>query len=274
MLERESKSPDFVEALARGLDVIKGFDQPGRSLTLRDLSQRTGLARPTVRRMLLTLEELGYVRTANGLSSLTVRVLDLGMAYVSATNVWEIAQPYLERLSSDLHQSCSIAQLEGSDIVYVARAAVPKLVALSVTIGTRFPAFPTALGQVLLAALPADELESTLSIPSMSPVTPSWQPDLAEIVSSLDEVRAAGWAVTDQRLAPGTRAVAAPIRDSAGRVVAAVNINAHALETSVDTLTSDYLPMLLTAASQIGADWARWQRRPLSEVPGSDPAGS
>lgn len=263
---RESASPDFIEALARGLDVLTSFDTPGVSLSLSEISQRTGLARPTVRRILLTLEELGYVRTRAGTSSLTVRVLDLGMSYVSSTNIWEIAKPYLEQLSTEVHQSCSIGQLDGSDVVYVARVAAPKLVTLSVTVGTRFPAVATSLGKVLLAALSPDELDAALASPPRSAVTSAWTPARAEIDEALAEVRAAGWAITDQQLAPAIRSVAAPIRDSSGTVVAAVNVNAHAMETSIETLKEDYLPRLLTAASGISADWARWQRRPSSEV--------
>ena len=263
---RESTGPEFIEAIARGLDVIRAFGATGQSLSLSDLSTSTGLARPTVRRILLTLDELGYVRSENGSFSLTPRVLDLGMAYVSSSSIWEIARPHLTSLSEAVHESCSLAQLDGSDIVYVARVAVPKLVALSVTIGTRFPAAATSLGKVLLAALDPAELARVLAIPSRSSVVPSWRPDAAELEASLREVRAAGWALTDQQLAPAIRSVAAPVRDGSGRVVAAVNVNAHALETSVETLVGSHLPRLLTAAGAISADWARWESRPLAEV--------
>ncbi len=263
---RETSGPEFIEAIARGLDVIRAFGTLGQSLSLSELSAATGLARPTVRRILLTLDELGYVRATDGTFSLTPRVLDLGMAYVSASSIWEIARPHLEELSRSVGQSCSLAELDGSDVVYVARVAVPKLVALSVTIGTRFPAAATSLGKVLLAALPADELERVLAVPSRASVTPSWNPDAQEIEAALREVRAAGWALTDQQLAPAIRSIAAPVRDGSGRVVAAVNVNAHAMETSVETLVTDYLPKLLTTASALSADWARWQSRPLAEV--------
>jgi IclR family pca regulon transcriptional regulator len=193
-------------------------------------------------------------------------VLDLGMAYVASSSIWDIARPHLARLGETVHESCSLAQLDGSDIVYVARVAVPKLVTLSVTIGTRFPAVATSLGKVLLAALDPVELERVLAIPSRSSVVPSWQPDAAEIEASLREVRAAGWALTDQQLGPAIRSVAAPVRDGAGNVVAAVNVNAHALETSVETLVHEHLPKLLTTASAISADWARWESLPLAEV--------
>ncbi|PFG29708.1 IclR family transcriptional regulator domain-containing protein [Paramicrobacterium agarici] len=263
---RESTRPEFIEAIARGLDVIRAFGTRGNVLSLSELASETGLARPTVRRILLTLDELGYVRSDDGAYSLTPRVLDLGMAYVSSSGIWELTRPHLVDLSASLGQSCSIAQLEGSDIVYVSRVAVPKLVTLSVSIGTRFPALSTSLGKVLLASLPPDELRRTLTIPSLSGVTPTWHPEADEIEETLREVRAAGWAVTDQQLAPAIRSIAAPIRNGAGDVVAAVNVNAHALETSVETLIDEYLPKLLTAAGAISGDWARFENRPLAEV--------
>ena len=263
---RDSTGPEFIEAIARGLDVITAFGTTGQNLSLAELAAATGLARPTVRRILLTLDELGYVRSDGGSFSLTARVLDLGMAYVSASSIWEIARPHLTELSVRTGESCSLAQLDGSDVVYVARVAVPKLVTLSVSIGTRFPAPVTSLGKVLLAALDPAELDRVLALPSRSAVVTASRPERDEILASLREVRAAGWAVTDQQLGPAIRSVAAPVRDGSGRVVAAVNVNAHAAETSVETLMHDYLPVLLTAASAISSDWARWESRPLAEL--------
>lgn len=263
---RAAAGPEFIEAIARGMDVITAFGSAGQSVSLSDLSARTGLARPTVRRILLTLVDLGYARSDGGTYSLTARTLDLGMAYISASNIWEIARPHLAELSRATGESCSLAQLDGSDIIYVARVAVPKLVALLVSIGTRFPASATSLGKVLLAALDHDSLVRVLAEPSRSSVTAAWSPDAAEIEESLREVRATGWALTDQHLAPAVRSIAAPVRDGSGRVVAAINVNAHALETSVETLVEVYLPRLLTAAAALSADWARWESRPIAVV--------
>ena len=121
-------------------------------MSLSDVAQATGLARPTARRLLLTLEELGYVRSRDGVFALTPRVLALGTAYVSSLGLWEIARPRLEALVGRTGESSSMAQLDGSDIVYVARVSVPKIIALRVEVGTRFPAPPTSQGKVLLAA--------------------------------------------------------------------------------------------------------------------------
>ena len=151
-MAREGTGPDFIEALARGLEVIEAFG-PGRPvLSLADVATATGLARPTARRILLTLVELGYVRSGRGGYLLTPRVLDLGVAYVRSQGLWDVARPHMEGLVARTNESCSIAQLDGSDIVYVCRVAVPKIVGLSVQIGTRFPALVTSLGKVLLAA--------------------------------------------------------------------------------------------------------------------------
>ena len=261
-MPREGAGPDFIEALARGLEVIAAF-RPGRPApTLAEVAAATGLARPTARRILLTLAELGYVRADGGTFALTPRVLELGVAYVRSQGLWEVARPHMERLGAATSESCSIAQLDGSDIVYVARVAVPKIVGLSVQIGTRFPALPTSLGKVLLAALPGDELERVLAEPSRSGLTPRWRPDRAERDAALREVRARGWALTDEQLALGIRSVAAPLRDGAGRVVAALNVNVHAAETPVERLVGEHLPRLLAAASEISADFARLETVP------------
>ncbi|TNC26916.1 IclR family transcriptional regulator domain-containing protein [Amycolatopsis alkalitolerans] len=263
---RRDGNPEFIEALARGLDVLRCF-QPGRpAMTLSEVAAATELARPTARRILITLEQLGYVRSADGTFSLTPRVLELGMAYIGSVNLWELARPHLRELVSQTGESCSIAQLDGSDIVYVARVAVPKLVALAVTIGTRFPALPTSLGKVLLAALSPGELDRVLAEPSRSGVPQRWTPERDEIDAALRDVRARGWAATDQQLALGIRSVAAPIRDGEGKVVAAVNVNAHAAETTMETLVDHHLPLLLRAASAISADWDAWHARPLETV--------
>lgn len=256
-MTRDGTGPDFIEALARGLDVITVF-RPGKPvMSLTAVADATGLARPTARRILLTLAELGYVRQADGGYSLTPRVLDLGTTYMRSLGLWDIARPHLEALVAQTGESSSIAQLDGSDIVYVARVAVPKLITLAVDIGTRFPALPTSLGKVLLADLPLSELEAVLAQPSRSAITPRWQPQPAERDAALRDVRARGWAVTDEQLAPGIRSAAVPLRDGSGRAVAAVNVTVHAAETSLDALLEDHLPRLLRAAGAISADWAR-----------------
>ncbi len=265
-MARRDTSPDFIESLARGLDVIRAF-RPGRPvMPLTEVAGAAGLARPTARRILLTLAELGYVRPAGGGFELTPRVLDLGMNYVLSRSRWEVARPHMERLVACTSESSSIAQLDGSDIVYVARVAVPKIIALAVTISTRFPAMQTSLGKVLLAALPPAEAERALAEPSRSGLTARWQPSAADRAAALREVRARGWALTDEQLAAGIRSVAAPLRDGDGQVIAAMNVTVHAAETPVEVLTGEYLPLLLQAAGAINADWAACQAAPQVTV--------
>lgn len=263
---RNETGPDFIEALARGLDVIRAFGANRPTMTLSEVAAATGLARPTARRMLLTLEELGYVRCVQGRFALTPRVLELGMAYIGSISIWEMARPHMEQLVERTHESSSIAQLDGSDIVYVARVAVPKIITIAVTIGTRFPALQTSLGKVLLAELPLAELERTLAQPSRSGIAPLWRPDAQERDRALCEVRARGWALADEHLAYGIRSIAAPLRDGTGRVIAALNVSVHAAETSIEILTGQYLPLLLQTAAAISADWARWQDRPQTII--------
>ena len=265
-MPREGTGPDFIEALARGLEVITAFRPHRPEMTLAEVATAAGLARPTARRILLTLEELGYVRTDGRGYALTPRVLDLGVAYVRSQGLWDVARPHMQALVARTRESCSVAQLDGSDIIYVARVAVPKIVGLSVQIGTRFPALATSLGKVLLAALPAAELEAVLAQPTRSGLVPRWQPDRAERDAALREVRARGWALTDEQLALGIRSVAAPLRDGTGRVIASVNVNAHAAETSVDRLVEEHLPLLLAAAGEISADFARLAAVPHETV--------
>ena len=280
-MARRDDSPDFIEAIARGLDVIRAFGPGQPVMSLAGVAAASDLPRPTARRILLTLEQLGYVRAVGGQPGgqsgggyeLTPRVLDLGMSYVLSRGLWEVARPHMEALVAQTRESTSIAQLDGSDIVYVARVAVPKIVTLSVTIGTRFPAMQTSLGKVLLAALPLAEAERVLAEPSRSGITTPWQPDAAERAAALREVRARGWALTDEQLAPGIRSVAVPLRDGEGRVIAALNVNSHAAETPLDVLMSRHLPLLLQAAGAISADWAACQSAPQVTVAGTAMGG-
>jgi IclR family pca regulon transcriptional regulator len=265
------EGPDFVEALARGLDVLTSFDDVHRRMTLTEVAGATGLARPTARRLLLTLQELGYVRSVGGGFELTPKVLTLGMAYVGALGLWDIARPHLEELVAQTGESSSMSQLDGSDIVYVARVAVPKLIALRVDIGTRFPAVQTSQGKVLLAALSPEELEATLGQPSRAGLPPYIGRTPEQLREELTEIRARGWALADEELAPGVRSVAGPVRDGTGAVRAAMNVTVHAAETSVERLLRDHLPLLLRTAGDVSAEWALWQSRPHVTV--ARPAG-
>ena len=273
-MARRDSGPDFVEAIARGLDVIRAFGPRQPVMSLAAVAAAADLPRPTARRILLTLEELGYARAAGGGFELTPRVLDLGMSYVLSRGLWEIARPHMEQLVARTRESSSVAQLDGSDIVYVARVAVPKLIALRVEIGTRFPAAYTSQGKVLLAALGPDELVDVLAQPSRSGLPRFLPRDPQAFGEELCTIRARGWALADEELAPGSRSIAAPVRDGTGGVRAAMNVTVHAAETSVERLTGEYLPLLLRTAGDVSADWALWQSRPYSEVASGQDASS
>jgi len=262
--------PDFVEALARGLDVLACFDDRHPRMSLTEIAEATGLARPTARRLLLTLAELGFVRLDEGRFTLTPQVLRLGLAYIGSLGLWEVARPHLEALVAQTGESSSMAQLDGSDIVYVARVSVPRIITLRVVIGTRFPARQTSQGKVLLAALDPDALTATLAEPSRSGLPPGPALDRRAVDDELRTVRARGWALADEELAPGIRSVAVPVRDGCGEVRAAMNVTVHAAETSVATLVDEHLPRLIRAASEVSADWALWQSRPHAEVAARD----
>jgi IclR family transcriptional regulator, pca regulon regulatory protein len=258
--------PDFVEALARGLDVLTCFDGDHPAMTLSEVAVAADLARPTARRLLLTLAELGYVRISDNTFSLTPKVFSLGNAYTSSLGLWKIAQPHLEALVARTGESSSMAQLDGSDIVYVARVSVPKIIALRVDIGTRFPAARTSQGKVLLAALGEAAAIAVLAEPSRSGLPPAPARPAAELWRELARVRAQGWALADEELAPGVRSVAAPVRDGTGAVRAAMNVTVHAAETTIDHLLDVYLPLLLESAARVSGDWALWESRPHVQV--------
>lgn len=262
-MSQRGQGPDFIEALARGLDVLRCFSADLPQMTLTQVAQAAGLARPTARRILLTLEEIGYVRASNGAHALTPKVLELGMAYVGSLGLWDMARPHLERLVQQTGESSSMAQLDGSDIVYVARVAVPKLITLNVDIGTRFPAMVTSQGKVLLAALPPETALRVLTEPSRSGLPERKKIPDSRVLELLAEVREQGWALADEELAPGVRSVSVGVTDVAGAVRASMNVTVNAQETSVDKLVKEHLPQLQAAARATSEDWSRWQSRPV-----------
>lgn len=269
--ERRGGSADFVEALARGLDVICAFGPSALELTVSEVAARTGLARPTARRLLITLEQLGYVRAVDGVYSLTTRVLELGTAYIGALGMWEVARPHMVALVARTGESTSMSQLDGSDIVYTARVPVAKIIALSVRIGTLFPAIATSMGRVLLADLDENALDAVLAAPSRSGVIPLVTPSRTELDAALAMIRERGWALSDELLSMGVRSIAAPVRDAAGRTAAAMNVTVHAAETSIETLTGEYLPLLLAAADAVSGEWSNMAMLPITEPQTSRP---
>ena len=261
----DSSRKDFVEALARGLEVIRTFDRLHVKQTISQISERTLLARPTVLRLLLTLEELGYVRSQDNHYSLTPKVVDLGMAYVSALGLYGAAKPHMEDLSKEVDQTVSLAELDGSDIVYTGRVEVPKIISVGVTVGSRLPSASTALGRVLLAAVPDSELNEVLRTPSLSMYIPRTRFTAEQIRPKLELVREQGWAESDEDLQYGVQAIATPICGENGQVVAAIGLGTHTSEIGKEIVRERYLPLLLETARNIEADWEHCRRLPTSE---------
>lgn len=260
----DSAKKDFVEALARGLEVIRSFDRLHMKQTISQIAERTSLARPTVLRLLITLEELGYVRELDNQYSLTPKVVDLGMAYISALGLYGSAKPHMELLSRQVDQTVSLAELDGSDIVYTGRVEVPKIVSVGVTVGARLPSTSTALGRVLLAELSESELAKVLSIPTMSMFYPRTYFTVEQLRPRLERVRTNGWAESDEDLQYGVHAIAAPIRGEHQSVVAALGIGVHTSEVSKEVIREKYLPLLLEAAKNIESDWNKCAELPNS----------
>ncbi|MEU8359170.1 IclR family transcriptional regulator C-terminal domain-containing protein [Nonomuraea sp. NPDC048882] len=245
---------DHVQSLARGLAVIRAFSAAEPELTLSQVARATGLSRAAARRFLLTLTDLGYVRSDGRLFALTPRVLELGYAYLSSLSLPEVADPHLERLAAEVGESASVAVLDGEDVVYVARVATARIMRVTISIGTRFPAYCTSMGRVLLAALPPEALDTYLGRAELRRLTSHTIVLPAALRTELDEVRGRGWAMVDQELEEGLRSIAAPIRDRAGRTVAAVNVSTHATRTSLQAARRDLLPPLLATATKIETD--------------------
>jgi IclR family pca regulon transcriptional regulator len=246
--------PDFVQSLERGLAVIRAFDADHPQLTLSEVARATGLTRAAARRFLLTLVELGYVRTDGRLFSLRPRVLELGYAYLSALSLPEVAQPHMESLVAEVNESSSIAVLDDLDIVYVARVPTRRIMTITIAVGTRLPAYATSMGRVLLAGLGDDELDARLERIQLERFTPTTAVSLDDLRDRIAVTRTAGWAMVDQELEQGVRSAAVPIRDAGGGVLAALNVSVHATRMTMPVLRKDVVPRLLRTASAIEVD--------------------
>jgi len=254
MTTESARDADFVQSLARGLAVIRAFDAEHPELSLSEVARRTEMPAAAARRFLRTLEALGYVRSDGRAFALTPRVLELGFSYLSALSLPEVMQPHLEALSREVGESVSAAVLAGTEIVYVARVPTRRIMTVGITIGTRFPAYATSMGRVLLAALPEGQAADTLAESDIEALTERTLTDIAELRRELSGVRERGWAIVDGELETGLRSAAVPVRGRDGVVVAAVNVSTSASRDSVDRLREHHLPLLLASARAIEAD--------------------
>lgn len=257
-------SDQYVQSLARGLAVIRAFDADNPVMTLSEVARRTGLTRATARRFLYTLLELGYVRTDGRTFELTALILQLGYSYLSGQSLPQLAQPVLEDLSHELQESTSVSILDGADIVYVARVSFRRIMTVGISVGSRFPAYATSMGRVLLAGLPEDRLEQYLRTAEFEQLTPHTKAAAPELTDELRRVREQGWSLVDQELELGLRSLAVPVRGANGAVTAALNVSMQATlnreAAAVDEAVAAALPALQNAAHKISTALAATAR--------------
>jgi IclR family pca regulon transcriptional regulator len=250
-------SPEYVRSLARGLAVIRAFDVERARQSLSGVARATGLTRASARRSLLTLVELGYVRTDGSMFWLSPQVLELGYSYLSSLSLPETAQPHLEVLAGQVKESTSVSILDGCDIVYVARVAVKRIMSVNITIGTRFPAYATSMGRILLAGLSEGGLEEYLGHTKVRPLTQQAISTIGPLREAIELARRDGYAIVDQELEEGLRSLAAPIRGPDGSVIAAANISTQVSRYTEADVRNDLLPALLQTAASISDDCKR-----------------
>jgi IclR family pca regulon transcriptional regulator len=250
----QARDSDFVQSLDRGLAVIRAFGPDRERLSLSDVAREAGLTRAAARRFLLTLVKLGYVRSDGREFSLRPKVLELGYAYLSGLALPEVAQPHLEALSEKMHESSSVSVLDGHNIVYVARVATKRIMTVAISVGTRFPAYAASMGRVLLAGLSPEELDKYLADATFEALTERTVTNPDQLREIVREVGRQGYAIVDQELEDGLRAIAVPIRDASGAVTAAINVSTHANRRTPDAMRIQILPDLLKTASLIASD--------------------
>lgn len=250
----EGGDRDYVQSLERGFAVLLAFDEELTNPTLAELASATGLSRPAVRRLLITLQRLGYVANEGTRWRLTPRVLSIGQHYTATRAMIEIAQPHLLRLAERTGESASLAELDGQDAVYVARVPVRRIMSINVTVGTRVPAHATSMGRVLLAWAGPERITRFLEEADLRARTSSTVTDPARLRLVLAEVRDRGWAIVDGELEEGLISAAAPVRDRTGRVVAALASSTSAGRQAPEKLANETVPVLLDAARELAAD--------------------
>ncbi len=259
-----TESGEFVQSLDRGLSVIRAFDADHPRLSLSEVAASTGLSRAAARRFLHTLVHLGYMRVAGGRFELRPKILELGYAYLSSLTLPEVAMPHLEELVQRVHESSSVSELDGVDVVYIARVPTKRIMTVAISVGTRFPAYATSMGRVLLAAQPDAWLDGYLDTVPLRHLTGRTITTASALRHELRTIRARGWAVVDQELEEGVRSLAAPIRNPDGTVIAAVNVATHAGRRTLDGLVAELLRPLLQTATRIEHDLASARATPSS----------
>ena len=244
---------DLIAGVEKGLQVIEAFDQERSRLTISEVAQRTGMTRAAARRYLITLTHLGYIRQQDKLFSLTPQVLRLGQSYLHSARLPRIAQPLLYRLAYSLQEAASVGILDDDQLVCVAAVSAGRLVSATLQPGTRVPAFFTANGRVLLAALPQSQIEDFLSRLQPEAITAHTIVNKERLLLEIDRARAQGYAIVDQELELGLRTIAVPVRNFRGDTVAAINISVHAARIAVEDIVESCLPALLKVQLELAA---------------------
>lgn len=241
----------YVQSFARGLEVIRTFSAAAPQQTLTEVAGRSGLTRAGARRILLTLQTLGYVETDGRQFRLTPRILDLGFAYLSSMPIWNLAEPVMEGLVDRVKESCSAAVLEGTDIIYVLRVPTHKIMRINLGVGSRLPAYCTSMGRILLGSLSDEEVERRLASTELQARTQHTLTQVDEVLTRIRQARDQGWCLVDQELEEGLISMAAPVVNRNGRVIAALNISGQANRSSAFDMQNRMLPHLLQAAQSI-----------------------
>jgi IclR family pca regulon transcriptional regulator len=245
------RNRDLVQGLERGLAVVRAFSHEAPSLTIAQVAERTRLTRAGARRYLMTLQSLGYVWQFGDRFSLTPRLLELGFSYLSTLDVASVCQPFMEQVTSTLHESCSVSVLDEHDVVYVARMPAKRIMSINLAVGSRLPAHATSMGKVLLAYLPPDDLQRYLTTATMERLTNRTIVDRVRLREILAETRRRGWALANEESEQGVRSIAVPIVNRTGLVRAAINVSGHASRVSLAQLRRIYLPVVQDAARGI-----------------------
>ena len=243
--------PSFMTSLARGLAVIRAFSDSRRSLTIAQISQKTGIPRAAVRRCLHTLKQLGYADSDVNNFSLRPKILTLGYSYLSSTPLTVSAQPYLNNISRTLGESCSLAVLDDNEVLYVARSATSRVMSVALNTGSRLPAYCTSLGRAMLAHLPDDQLKAYFDKVKLRALTEKTVVSQKRLRDILAGVRENGYAVIDEELEVGLRSIAVPVRGASGNVLAALNVGAQAARVSRQQMEEEILPVLLRGAQEL-----------------------
>jgi IclR family pca regulon transcriptional regulator len=245
------ESKEFVTSLSRGLSVIQVFNQGGNKLSLSEVAKLSELSRATARRFLFTLNVLGYVESDGKLFWLTPKVLQLGYAYLSSQAIANIVQPFIEQVSHETGESCSVSVLDGSEIVYIARHLTHHIMSVNLGVGTRLPATATSMGQVLLCYKTPEEQARFLADHTPERYTPFTQVETGALLETLAQVREQGYAIVNQELELGLRSIAVPIMNQRNHVVAAINVSTQSTRTPESVLLDKILPSLFQAAKSI-----------------------